>query len=386
MPSSLTPKLLRLFDPRIPRASATGRFAHAETVTGTHLYSYLQDQILPDSVVTARADTNGFADEAENVLDKFISDNLSSESVEKNKVVTGSRNVREVFLEADILASPSGIEAEKVNGEMKGEGEEEEFRYRTLLSQIKCTKDLTERLFSREHAHLSSLVETHLKDGSVRGSGKDIDKALKSSLTLRSVVDGVTIEVRSADSSFISEVALNLVSNGEETVILHATQTHAFTYLPSNSTCLHVCVLCRVEDRSYMACANLGKQISRIVPGASAENGPFPYDHIRLYEVARTQSLSLVGAFRAMSSGTMGEVSEVEITLFKLDLGGLVFTACDQPTGEYLSVPTQVAVISEVSTRSVFICSIKIFKSFLHTNILLPIIVLPSTSFACSIL
>ena len=52
-----------MFDPRRPRAQAKGPHAHAEAVTGTHLYAYLQDQDLPANLtVTAAADGRDGAD------------------------------------------------------------------------------------------------------------------------------------------------------------------------------------------------------------------------------------------------------------------------------------------------------------------------------------
>jgi hypothetical protein len=49
-----------LFDPRKYRANLTGASGHAEAVTGTHLYAFLQDSQLPNELVASRKVTNGF--------------------------------------------------------------------------------------------------------------------------------------------------------------------------------------------------------------------------------------------------------------------------------------------------------------------------------------
>lgn len=53
---------LPLFDPRIPRAAegVFGPKAHAECVTGTHLYAYFLESPLPEDVVEYRKPFNGF--------------------------------------------------------------------------------------------------------------------------------------------------------------------------------------------------------------------------------------------------------------------------------------------------------------------------------------
>jgi hypothetical protein len=62
-PPQVSPaELLPLFDPRVPRAAegVFGPKAHAECVTGTHLYAYFLEAPLPPDVVEYRKPFNGF--------------------------------------------------------------------------------------------------------------------------------------------------------------------------------------------------------------------------------------------------------------------------------------------------------------------------------------
>ena len=82
----------------------------------------------------------------------------------------------------------------------------------------------------------------------------------------------------------------------QETIVLGETQMHAFTFVRGGG--LQACILCECEEtRRFLSCV-------AVMPGPIPEqlSGQLS-DQVRLYEVAKTNSLSLVGTVRTGEAG-----------------------------------------------------------------------------------
>ena len=153
-------KYQQIFDPRSTRAETKGPLAHAEAVTGTHLYAYLQDQDLPKEL--------------------FAKDNNSNDSGKSPKERANAAML------ADILSlTPNAEDSEKSsdnnnnnnnnnnnsnnNSSSVANTNETGKSRRSLLQQVKLTKEAFVHAFHAMHDEVSSSVMIPAATSSVDG-------------------------------------------------------------------------------------------------------------------------------------------------------------------------------------------------------------------------
>ena len=142
----MTPKYMRIFDPRSVRAVGKGPHAQAEVVTGTHLYAYLQDLDLPPALVKSRGNS--------------MSKSSSYSTENKNK----GNDINKMFQIAERFASLEGKEFRthitEAESHMAYEKEYTESSKRSLLQEIKVIKDVFLLAFYSVHNTISADMKT----------------------------------------------------------------------------------------------------------------------------------------------------------------------------------------------------------------------------------
>lgn len=141
----LREKCRSLFDPRKVRAPHKGPSAQAEYVTGTHLYAFLQDSDLPCPLINARRDDCGLC---------------CLEDIPRKGITP--------FITALLQQSSFRNPTECIIGESKAFGIhnvmefEEAFSRRSLIQQIKSTKEALSSAFWYPHDELSQKMENDM--------------------------------------------------------------------------------------------------------------------------------------------------------------------------------------------------------------------------------
>jgi hypothetical protein len=136
----MTPKYLKVFDPRCVRAAGSGPHAQAEVVTGTHLYAYLHDQELPPALVLSK---------------RSIGCNKSNSHAEIARNSNDARGdaIKEMFLTAELFSGNKQV----TDGPHAGYNKQyEDFSVRSLLQEIKAAKEVFMKAFYLTHDTMSA--------------------------------------------------------------------------------------------------------------------------------------------------------------------------------------------------------------------------------------
>ena len=149
-------KYQQIFDPRRTRAEAKGPLAHAETVTGTHLYAYLQDQELPKELFT-KDDSSNSDDRSpkERSSASMLADILSLVPVAEVGESSSSDS-------SNNSSSSNSNNSSSSNSNHSSSNKDDPYEVGTsrhsLLQQVKQTKEAFVRAFHAMHDEVSSSI------------------------------------------------------------------------------------------------------------------------------------------------------------------------------------------------------------------------------------
>lgn len=185
---NLLSKISEMLDHRLPRADVAGKNAQAESVTGTHLYAYLQEGLLPEVLVS---------------------------------------NVNRSIASRSFSCFASTVTLQNV--------EDADFVRRTLISQIRATKSSAESLSTMFYSSLSSKLSEDVKfyneDMSIRIGGFPCS------------VEGPNC----MSHTIATEVCLKLLGNPSG-IFTCETNLSVLVFCSRNRNHLYIVVICQPKD------------------------------------------------------------------------------------------------------------------------------------------
>ena len=314
---SMRPKLLRMFDPRVARADDSGRNAQAETVkiihihgfyipilhtafmyrfyqqvTGTYLYAYLQDQLLPAAIIASRREKNDYVDR----VSGSINSNDSRSDMDTEERLVGiedkERIFKDIFVLADELNRPDGSECV-----------EEALRSCSLVTQIKHTKDIIESLYCAQHAKTTSDLQ-RVVEGSI-----DVESVGHKKIQLGYASSQKEVEIVSSNNISVRVMTIKVKDIGK--ILINEVQLHVFGFVG------HISVLCRLEDEFSASRYYLADFFLDGLDGDTNTAMIIP-SHVSFYEVSKSNAVYIVGL-------ALASAISCEAQLFKFDINDMIF-------------------------------------------------------------